>query len=171
MRISAPEPAEYPAFYQAYIALVQNVDMGLYFNQQGNIFSETIKNIPEKVADYRYAPGKWTVKEVLGHVIDTERVMAYRALAFSRGDRQPLPGFDQDDYVLNANFSLRSLESFKQEFTYLRRANYILFQNFDESNLNNAGIANDKPVTVRALIYIIAGHLNHHLHILKDKYL
>lgn len=171
MRISAPEPAEYPASYQSYIASVQNVNMGLFFIQQGNDFSDFIRNIPEEKAGYRYATGKWTVKEVLGHVIDTERVKAYRALAFSRGDRQPLPGFEQDEYVLNASFSSRSLESLADEFIYLRKANYVLFQSFDESTLNNAGIANDKPVTVRALIYVIAGHLNHHLHILKEKYL
>ena len=110
------------------------------------------------------------MKEVLGHVIDTEKIMAYRALAIARGEKQSLPGFEQDEYVAESNFNNRSLDDLINEFLTARESNLILFKSFDEEILNRRGIASESEITVLALIYIIAGHEKHHMKVLREKY-
>lgn len=122
-------------------------------------------------ADYAYAAGKWTVKEVAGHLIDTERILCYRLTSFSRGETAALPGFEEDDYVLNAHFADRTLESLTQEFVLLRKANMYLFNSLNESDLNKAGVASGREISVRAVLFVIAGHVAHHSRILKERYL
>ncbi len=127
--------------------------------------------VPPEKHDYAYADGKWTVKEVLGHIIDTERIMAYRALAFARGETQSLPGFNENDYVKNALFQRRTLPDLLTEFEMVRKSSILLFANIDDEKLARQGIASDNPVTVRALASVILGHEWHHSRILQERYL
>ena len=120
--------------------------------------------------EYRYAPGKWSAKEVLGHVCDTERVFAYRALRIARGDQTPLAGFEQDDYVKNGPFAKAPMEEIIEDYIAVRRASITLFRNLDEAAWVRRGVANNNEVSVRALAYIIAGHELHHRRILEEKY-
>ena len=125
----------------------------------------------EADGDLRYAPDKWSLKEVLGHLNDTERIMSYRALRISRGDTTPIEGFEQDDYVRNGPFARRALADLIEDYIAVRRATISLFRNLDDSAWTRRGIANKNEVTVRALAYIIAGHELHHRGIIDEKYL
>jgi uncharacterized damage-inducible protein DinB len=165
-----PEPGEYGVFYQGYIDQVTSENVIQALIKQGQKTYALIQQLTDEETDYRYADGKWSVREVIGHIIDTERIMAYRALCISRGEAAPLPGFDQDDYVDNANFSERSLQSLSTEYDALRNANISLFNSFDENQIMRTGTASGFTTSVRALAYIIAGHEKHHLNILEEKY-
>ncbi len=157
-------------YYDRYISLIGDDDIIEVLEEQRKTSEKFLKTFTEKQGNYSYADGKWTMKEVLGHVIDTEKIMAYRALAFARGEKQSLPGFEQDDYVAESNFNNRSLADLINEFLTVRDSNIILFKSFDEKILNRRGIASESEVTVLALIYIIAGHEKHHMKILRKKY-
>ena len=124
----------------------------------------------EADGDNRYLPEKWSVKEVLGHIIDTERIMAYRALRIARGDKTPIEGFEQDDYVRNGPFGHCRLSDLVEEFMHVRRATVAMFRNLDEPAITRKGVANKHEVTARALAYIIAGHELHHRRIVEEKY-
>jgi uncharacterized damage-inducible protein DinB len=124
----------------------------------------------ERDGNFRYAPGKWTVKEVLGHITDTERIFAYRALRFARSDKTPLPGFEQDDYVKNGAFAGRTLADLTEEFAAVRSASIALYRSFNEEAWPRRGLANQKEMTVRALAFITAGHQIHHRVILEERY-
>jgi hypothetical protein len=139
--------------------------------QQSDSFAALLGNVPPEKASFAYAEGKWTIKELAGHVIDTERIMAYRALRIGRNDATPLPGFEENDYVANAHFEDRSLENLADEFAALRKANMYLIRSLNDIEIDRSGISNEKPISVRALIYIMAGHVNHHAAILKQRYL
>jgi uncharacterized damage-inducible protein DinB len=128
-------------------------------------------NMSDDNAEKGYAPGKWSVKELVGHMQDTERIMAYRCLCISRGEGQPLPGFDENEYVANANFNEQTLVDLLVQYKLLRQSNLTFFQNMTEAMLMRSGLANGNPVTARALVAIIAGHELHHLGILEEKYL
>lgn len=168
--ITPPKEGEYGSFYKGYIKMVGNEDIFKLLKAQMVTTSTLISSLTPKQAGYRYADGKWSFKEVIGHLIDSERVFAYRALCFARGEQQALPGFDQNAYVREANFDDRSLKSLKDEYTALRKANIALFESFSEEMMMRGGLASGNNVTVRALLYIIAGHERHHLDILKSKY-
>jgi hypothetical protein len=129
-----------------------------------------LNSFPKAMGDFTYQSGKWTVKEVIGHLIDTERVMAYRAMCIARDEKQLLPGFDQDDYVKSGNFNKRDLFDLVYEFRLLRESNMLLAKGLDKEVLSKRGTANNKEVTVLALFYIIAGHEKHHMNILVDRY-
>ena len=165
-----PGKNEYAEYYEKYIGLLgdQNV-MDVLVN-----FNTTVQLIrtltPEKAA-FVYAPGKWRVKQLIGHVIDTERIMAYRALRIARNDTQPLPGFDQDEYVKYGNAQRRSVAELADEFETVRKSNLFLFSSFNNEEMKRQGTASGYEVTVRALIYIVAGHELHHVKILKERYL
>ena len=130
-----------------------------------------IRDSTEADGDLHYAPDKWSLKEVLGHLNDTERIMSYRALRIARSDQTPIEGFEQDDYVRNAHFASRPLEDLIEDYIAVRRATVSLFRNLDEEAWTRRGTANNNEVTVRALSYIIAGHELHHRRILEEKYL
>ena len=128
------------------------------------------QQLPPEKADFRYADGKWTIKEVLQHLIDTERIMAYRALTFMRGDTRELPGFDENVYAANADVSQRSLESLITEFSLLRQSHFWLFKNMSPEVSQIIGVANGYKISVRALFYIMTGHVLHHLRIIEERY-
>ena len=165
-----PKPEDYDAIYGGYISLIGDDDIIEVLEEQRKTSKKFLKSFTEKQGNNSYADGKWTVKEVLGHVIDTEKIMAYRALAFARGEKQSLPGFEQDDYVAESNFNNRSLNDLINEFLTTRESNIILFKSFDEEIFKRRGTASDSEVTVLALIYIIAGHEKHHINILRERY-
>ncbi|MDR3665978.1 MAG: DinB family protein, partial [Ignavibacteriaceae bacterium] len=150
---------------------IEGDDIIWVLDKQISEFTEFIHNIPEDKKNYSYAPGKWTTAEVLGHINDTERVMAYRAFWFARKAPSPLSGFEQDEFIKVANFNNRTLQSFAEEFIHLRKSNNSLFKNLGEEALRQHGLANNKSVSVNALLYIIAGHLEHHITILNERYL
>lgn len=167
--MNRPQTHEYPTWGENYIKLVDG-DVMEILERQATEFPDFINSLVEK-ADYAYAAGKWTIKELTGHIIDTERILAYRLTCFARGEQQALPGYEEDDYVANAHFSDRSLLSFADEFTLLRKANLYLFKSFAEEELNRNGIASGRQMSVRALVFIMAGHIIHHTQIIKERYL
>lgn len=165
-----PSKNEYGEFYHKYVDhLDRDNIIDILINQRDET-SAIINSLDQEQALHRYANDKWTVKEVIGHIIDTERTFAYRALCFSRGDSHELHGFDQDEYVDGANFNERSLENLEEEYTAQRNSNISLFSSFTEEILNRKGIASNNRMTVRSIPFIIAGHERHHLKILKSKY-
>jgi uncharacterized damage-inducible protein DinB len=168
--IKRPQPDEYSAFAARYVDLVGNghiLEILEYLQQ--STYNFFVRMDPGK-ADYAYADGKWTVKQVLGHMADTERVFAYRALAFSR-EAIELPGFDQDVYMEKATFNTRNLEDIADEFKTVRESSLYLFRSLSDEQQIQKGIASGNPVSVRALAYMIAGHEMHHIKILKERYL
>jgi len=165
-----PLADEYAPYYERYVARVPVGPIPLQLKRQ---IEETVGQLHTVRADkalYTYAPGKWTVKEVVGHLADTERVMAYRALRFARNDRTELPGFDEQTYTPEGKFNERSLKDLLQEFRTVRAATVVLFEGMPLESLMRTGTANGQKVSVRALGYIIAGHELHHLAILNDNY-
>ena len=168
--MNRPQADEYPVFYKGYIDTVKDDVLSELENQIVS-FKALLKEIPEEKAGFAYAEGKWTIIELIGHILDTERIMAYRALRIARNDSTPLAGFEENDYVANAHFADRSLNSMAEEFEYLRKANLFLIRSLNETELGRVGISNEKPISVKALVFIIAGHLNHHIRILKERYL
>lgn len=165
-----PQPDEFPPFYAGYIQAV-NDDVITELEQQAIEIPDFIKAIPLEKGEFAYADGKWIVKELLGHVIDTERIMIYRATCFARNDKNLLPGFEENDYVDNAHFSNRSLESFADEFSLLRRANLYFIKSLSNDELKRFGTANGGLISVKALLFVIAGHVKHHKKILIERYL
>jgi DinB superfamily len=168
--VSAPEPGEYAPYYERYISLVGGEDILATLDMQRRATMMLLSGRDEADGDLRYAPDKWSAKEVLGHVCDTERVFAYRALRIARADATPLEGFEQDDYVRNGGFVQRALSDLVEDFIAVRRATLSLLRNLDEAAWMRRGVANKNEVTVRAIAYIIAGHELHHRTILEEKY-
>jgi hypothetical protein len=166
-----PDTTEYAPYYEKYIALVPKDDVVATLSRQLDETLATLRGLTEEQADSRYAPGKWSIKELVGHVIDTERIFAHRAFRFARNDSAPLPGFEQDDYVRAGNFSNCQLFDLADEFEHVRRANLFLFRSLDGEAWLCRGTANDAEVSVRALAYIMAGHETHHMQILRTRYL
>jgi len=165
-----PEPDEYGEFYKNYIELIDEPNIVQVLIQQGQQTYAVIQRLTEEEASYRYEDDKWSVKEIFGHLVDTERIMAYRALCISRGETKSLPGYDHEAYVQQANFESRSLQSISTEYDALRNANISMFNSFSKDQILRTGKANDVTVSVRALAYIIAGHERHHMQILENKY-
>ena len=165
-----PAKNDYASYYETYISKVDDDVLSQLENQLKETQS-FLATIPKEKENYCYAEGKWTIKEVVGHIIDTERVMAYRALCISRGEKQSLPGFDQDDYIKTSDFNKRKLSDLAEELMLVRRSNLLMFKSFDENKLLKRGLANNKEVTVLALMFICAGHEKHHMNILKERYL
>lgn len=166
-----PTKDEYADYYHNYVEQIESDDILNFMEMQMTEISELFKRVSEDNGDYAYAEGKWTIKEIIGHLVDTERILAYRALCFARGEKQILPGFEQDDYVNEGFFNDRSLVNLLKEFVALRQANIIMFKNFSDDILMRRGNANKSEFTVNAFQYIIPGHVEHHLKILKEKYL
>jgi hypothetical protein len=165
-----PEAGEYAAYYNTYVSLVPERDILITLDSQSTETVALLSGRKPAEADFRYAPGKWSVKEVLGHVIDSERIFAYRALRIARNDKTPMEGFEQDDYVKNGHFGQANLDALVEEFKSVRQATRSLFRNLDGAAWMRRGLANKNEVSVRALAYIIAGHELHHQRILREKY-
>lgn len=168
-----PKPTidEYPEFFKIYINLIDDDDIVSVLLNQSQEIQDLLKDIPEEIADKSYAFGKWTLKEVIGHMIDNERLFIARALRIARGDKQRLPGYDQDTYVKNGRFFRRTLEDLAQEMLLLRVADLLFIKSFDETELTQRGIVNDYEITVNALLYVLAGHERHHINYIKENYL
>jgi hypothetical protein len=165
-----PDLSRVPQFHHTYINHVSQDDLTTAFSVQGPAFIKFIESIPPDKYDYRYADGKWTIKEVLQHIIDAERVFAYRALRFARKDGTPLPGFDENLFAENARADKREWKDLVEEFKVVRKSSEYLFNSFDEDQLEATGISNNNPVYVRAIGYIIVGHCMHHTKVLKERY-
>jgi len=170
LRIARPEPGEYAPYYERYISLITGSDILGTLDGQRRQMLLLLSGRDQSDGDIRYAADKWSVKEVLGHVCDTERIFAYRALRISRGDRTPIEGFEQDDYVKNGPFARASLAEIIEDYIAVRRATLTLLRNLEEAAWTRRGVANKNEVTVRALAYIMAGHELHHRRILEEKY-
>jgi uncharacterized damage-inducible protein DinB len=168
--IGQPNPGEYAPYYERYISLVPGADILDTLDQQRRQMMLLLSGRDDEDGDFRYAPDKWSAKEVLGHVCDTERIFAYRALRISRADPTPLESFEQDDYVRNGPFGQRPLADLIEDFIAVRRATLSLLRNLDEVAWSRRGIASKNEVSVRALAYIIAGHELHHRRSLEEKY-
>jgi uncharacterized damage-inducible protein DinB len=169
--VSRPAADEYNAYYDRYITKVPDGDIVQQLASQVSSTIELLESIPESKGDYRYAEGKWSLKESVLHVIDAERIFAYRALRIARGDKTPLPGFEQDDYVKFSRGAERTLHDIAEELGQVRQASVALFKHLDEEAMSRRGTASNNPVTPRALAYIIAGHERHHVQILRERYL
>jgi uncharacterized damage-inducible protein DinB len=169
--VARPDTSEYLAYYGKYVSLVPEGDIIDLLSRQLDDTLALLGTITEEKANSRYAADKWTLKEVLGHMIDTERIFAYRALRFARNDQTNLSGYEQDDYVANASFSQISLKDLASEFEHVRRSNILLFKQLDADAWLRRGIANNNEVSVRALAYIIAGHEAHHMGVIRSQYL
>lgn len=168
--IPRPEPSEYGPHYETYISKVPNGDLFKVFEDQRRETQRLLAAVTDAKALHRYASGKWSIKEVVGHVADTERVFAYRALRFARADDKPLQGFDEKAWVPTAQFDARSLKDLAAELDAVRRATVALFRGLDPEALARRGTANNTSVSVRALAWIIVGHERHHVAILHDRY-
>lgn len=166
-----PDLSRIPQFYHIYISHVPQDDLAEAFRLQSPAFIKFIESIPPDKYDYRYADGKWTIKEVLQHIIDAERVFAYRALRFARKDATPLPGFDENLFADNAKADKRAWKDLVEEFKVVRKSSEYLFNSFDEDQLEAAGISYNNPVYVRAIGFVVVGHAMHHVKVLKERYL
>lgn len=169
--MNLPSKNEYNEFYETYVSLVPETDILAAMQEQSNELESIFCKISEEKSLFAYAEGKWTIRELLGHLTDGERHFSYRALRFSRADETPIEGFEQEGYIKNAYFNQIKLSDLLEELLFLRRANLKMYENLsDEAWLRN-GTASGFPVSVRALAYISVGHIRHHLQILRERYL
>lgn len=168
-----PLANEYAPFYEEYIKLASagNQPILRRLKNQLNSIDDFLADIPEKKYDYAYAEGKWTVKEVLSHLIDTERVMTYRAMRIARNDKTDLPGYDQDALVANTNMSKYPYSDLVDELVMLRQANLFFFKSLSDEDMKKKGTANGQQISAGALLFIIVGHIEHHFNVLKELYL
>jgi uncharacterized damage-inducible protein DinB len=170
MKLGRPEPNEYAPYYAGYIALVPGDDAVAALEAQRLHMMQMLSARSEREGNFRYGADKWSVKEVLGHMADAERVFTYRAMRIGRGDETPLPGFEQDDYVKNGGFSDRKLADLAEEFAAIRGASIALFRSLNDAAWMRRGTASGKEVSVRALAFMTAGHELHHQRILEERY-
>jgi uncharacterized damage-inducible protein DinB len=171
IQITPPHSNEYPEYYGTYISKVKGDNLLEHLSSIHKQTNEFLKKIPNEKLNYRYAEGKWSIKEIIGHLLDTERVMSYRALRFARFDKTPLPGFEENDWAKASNAAQRNFLELLNEFDAVRDATICLFKSFDDKILTSKGTANNKEISVRALGYIIAGHELHHAGVIKERYL
>lgn len=170
-RAIRPVAGEFLPYYGTYIDRVPDGDIVETLGRQIVDTLALIKSVPESSGDKRYAPEKWSIREVVGHVIDAERIFTYRALRFARADETPVPGFDENAYVKNAPFSKVSLADLADELDHVRRASVHFFGNLDSDAFTRRGAANGAEISVRALAFIMAGHESHHMNVLRTRYL
>ncbi len=168
---SRPQAGEYAPYYEKYISLVPEGNIIEILAEQITTAEKLFGEITEEKSKFRYSKDKWSIQEVLGHIIDTERIFAYRALRFSRNDKTALPGFEQDDFVPNSNQDNVLLKDLLEELLLVRKANLKMFASFSDEMWSRVGIACDNAMSVRALAYNLAGHLTHHISVIKEKYL
>ena len=170
LKVARPQAGEYAPYYERYISLVEGNDILATLDGQRRQMMLLLSGRDDADGSFRYAPEKWTASEVLGHICDTERIFAYRALRIARADQTPIEGFEQDDYVTNGPFLRLPLAEIIEDYIAVRRATLTLLRNLDEPGWARRGIANKNEVTVRGLAYTIAGHELHHRRILEEKY-
>jgi hypothetical protein len=166
-----PETSEYAAKYSHYMGLVPEDDICAVLEQQHSLTVSLLREIPDSLADYRYAAGKWTTREVIGHILDTDRIFGFRLMSFARGDKYPLSSADQDLYVATGEFSRHPLSEWIEEYSLIRRSNLALIRHLPEAAWDRVGTVSGLAISVRALAYFMAGHERYHLEILKNRYL
>ena len=166
-----PEPGTFPPAYDNYICLVNETDLADAFAAQQTLIDEYFLNIPEAKTSFAYSPGKWTLKEMLQHIIDTERIFAYRALCISRKETQSLPGFEENEYALASDANHREWHLLCEELQSVRKSNLYLFNHFSEETLLRSGVSNKNNVTVLAIGFSMVGHIAHHKKIIEERYL
>jgi hypothetical protein len=165
-----PSSDEYLPYFDRYVSLVTEDDVLGLLNTQAQSVHGALSGLTEERAAYRYASGKWTVREALGHLIDTERIFGYRALSVARGETFSLPSFEQDDYVAAAGHDRAPVDELAEEFATLRRSHVLLFRHLDDEAWRRIGTVNHHPTSARALAYIMAGHVRHHAHVFSERY-
>ncbi|HEX8394531.1 MAG TPA: DinB family protein [Longimicrobium sp.] len=169
--IPKPDASEFLEYYGKYVARVPGGDAMQVLQNQMDEVAALVRELPEERGGHRYAPDKWSIREVLGHIMDAERIFAYRALRIARGDATPLASFDENAYVPAGRFDQRTLADLMEEYQAVRRATILLFRPMDDEALGRMGVASGAGVSVRALAWIIAGHEAHHVHLLRERYL
>jgi len=166
-----PLPGTFPPYFQNYINQVKEDNLQDALKNQRDDIEHFYSSIPEEKTNSGYAEGKWSLKELLQHIIDTERIFNYRALAFARGEQASLPGFDENDYATNSNANERNWKDLCEELKVVRRSTEILFNSFSEKALQSSGLANNNPTSVMAMGFISVGHFNHHKKVVEERYL
>ena len=169
--MARPQASDFPPYFARYIAKVNAESVIEAIAEYAKPLSDFYAGLPEEKAGYRYAPGKWTLKELLQHVIDAERIFSYRILRIARKDKTPLASFDEDSYAANSLANERSFASIKEEFLAVRKATDFLLSSLSEEQLSHQGIASELPVTANAIAFITYGHMLHHKEVLEEKYL
>ncbi len=169
--IHKPAITEYPTYFTKYIELVATDDLLQELQMNGKQIIAKLQDLSEDEANFRYAPGKWSIKEVIGHMIDTERIMSYRALRIARGDVTPLPGFDENAYVKHSDFSERTLTNLLNDFSIVRQSTINLLEPLSADACSRVGVVSNNEITVRALGFIIAGHELHHRNVIVERYI
>ena len=169
--MSTPSPTNVPGYFQLYINQVEETELFSALNNQTSGLSSFLNSISEEKSTYAYDAGKWTIKELLQHIIDTERIFCYRALCIARGEKTALPGFNENEYAENSYASLRSWEGLVKEFLLVRESSLILFSNFSNHVLEIIGTAGSNTLSVNNIGFILVGHFNHHKKVLVEKYL
>lgn len=162
---------EYSKFNATYIQALENVELFEELEISLHDFIKFVQNIPLDKFDYSYAEGKWTIKEIIQHIIDTERIFSYRALRISRNDKTPLPGFEENDYADNTDAKSRSIQDLLTEFSAVRHSNLLMFKSFSDEQLRRIGTASNHEISVRAIGFILLGHLKHHQRVFAERYL
>ena len=168
---TAPDSTEFAPYYGKYTSLVKGDNIIATLETQAERSQAAFGSLTETQSNFRYAPDKWSIRQMLGHVVDAERIFSYRALRIARGDQTPIEGFEQDDYVRNGPFEHCTLAELLDEFAVVRRATLLMFRSLPADAWTRRGIASNNEVSVRALAYIIAGHELHHIEVLNQRYL
>lgn len=165
-----PAESEYAPFYAGYVSLVPEDDIVAALREQTAEITAIARGIPPERETFRYAPEKWSLRELFGHMVDAERVFGYRLFCISRGEEQPLPGFDEKSYVARSDYDGRPLPDIVEELVLVRDANLSIVERLDERTVHRAGVANGVSITVRALLFVLTGHVRHHLKVLEERY-
>lgn len=165
-----PESTEYAPYYEKYVSLVPEAEILGVLESQLSEIKSLISAVPADREQHRYGEGKWSVRDVLGHLTDGERIFGWRAFCFSRGEKAPLPSFDENDYVAESGYDRQSLAVLLEEFETVRRSNLAFLRQLDAARWVRTGTASGKPVSVRALAYMMVGHVRHHVSILRQRY-
>ncbi|MBS1764062.1 MAG: DinB family protein [Bacteroidetes bacterium] len=171
MQVLPPLPENLSTYYRSYVRYMKEVDLLQALQNASDEIEFFLRSVPPEKENFIYAPGKWMLKEVIGHLCDTERILTYRALRFARNDKAPLQGFEENDYVANSNFKSRTLQSMGIEFLIIRESSIAFFNSLDETDFDRTGEANKSLVSVRDLLFFIITHQRHHFAIIKERYL
>ncbi len=169
--MNRPVESEYAPYYQSYIDQVSENEIPPVMRAQMDELDVLLGKVEPQQETYRYAEGKWSIREIVGHLIDGERVFGYRVFCIARGEQQNLPGFDQDEYMLTAPYDRIELEDLLSELRLIRLGNIAMLRTLDEESWSRSGVANGNAVSVRALVFIMAGHVRHHMNVLRERYL
>ena len=169
--MTRPATSEYASYYEGYVSQVGETDVAPVLKSQMDELDVLLAHVGPERETFRYAEGKWSIREIVGHLIDGERVFGYRAFCIARGEKQNLPGFEQDDYMLTAPYDRIELEDLASELRLIRLGNIAMLRTLDEESWSRVGTANENQVTVRAIAFIMAGHVRHHMNVLRERYL